>query len=171
MFIKRIEILSSETKYSHGVFSALLYQTEDHDPHKCPVFLSASNFDLNTFTLINPPGNICTYNEENSWFQIEFTQGMAVLHGLRLKRCSQSKMRNYKIICTGDANKPEEKWTTLIEINEKRNDEHELLDVYQFHKPSPPAKYVRMIQTGPNLDNEFYLKFIHFDLFGDYLDA
>ena len=86
-----------------------------------------------------------------------------------MKRCHPNKMRSYKIICTDDVYKAEEEWTTLIEINEETENEHKQLDIYEFTQPSPPTKYVRLIQTGPNWNNTLNLKFYHFDLFGNYL--
>ena len=78
-------------------------------------------------------------------------------------------MRNYRIICTDDVNKAEDEWTTLIEVEENGKDEHKILDIYEFSKQSPPCKYIRLLQTGPNWDDALNLVFIHFDLFGKYL--
>ena len=62
--IKRIEIFSSESKYSKGVFSTLINQSENHDPHKCPILISASNFDLTAFQSIDSSTKICTLNKK-----------------------------------------------------------------------------------------------------------
>ena len=169
IIIKRIELLSNEAKYSQGIFSTLVYESEDHDPRKCPVFMSASSNDFNAFHLIDSPKIICTDPKEHSWLQIEFTEGRAVLFGFRLKMYNEYKIRSYKIICTDNSHKPEESWTTLIEVNEGREDEHEQLEIYEFSQPSPPTKYVRLIQTGPNWGNTLNLILYHFDLFGNYL--
>ena len=83
-YFKRIELLSNESKYSRGVFSTLVSQSENHDPHKCPVLISASDFDFNTFHSIDSPNNICTFPNANSWFQIEFPKGKAIISGFRL---------------------------------------------------------------------------------------
>lgn len=64
--IKRIELLSNESEYSRGVFSTLINKSENHDPHKCPVLISASNFDFNSFHSIDSQTNICTLPIENS---------------------------------------------------------------------------------------------------------
>ena len=149
--LKRIELLSNEPVFAaSGVFASLVSNAENKDPHKCDVFISASKFDLNSFHSIDSRANICTYSKTNSWFQIEFTKGLAVINGYRLGRCEQGMMRSYKIICSDDENKKEEDWTTLMQVDEENEDEHETLDVYKFEKPSPPIKYVRLIQTGPN---------------------
>ena len=79
-------------------------------------------------------------------------------------------MKSYKIICTDDHNKPEEGWTTLIEVKEEIENEHELLDIYEFSQPSPPVKYVRLIQIRANWGNKLHLMFYHFDLFGNYFN-
>lgn len=39
---------------------------------------------------------------------------------------------------------------------------------YKFSKPSPPAKFIRIVQTEPNWENCLQLKFAHFDIFGAY---
>lgn len=168
--IKKFELLSSEPEYSNGIFQTLIEKSENHDPHKCPIFISSSYFDFNKFYTINVEigQNICTYDEENSWFQIELTQGFAILKGFRFKRSSNNMPKNYKIICTDDLNKPENSWITLIEINEKTKDEHQILDIYKFPHPSPPVKIIRLIQTGKNWDDADYLLFYHFDVFGVY---
>lgn len=167
--IKRIELLSNEDKYVQGVFQTLVYESEDHDPHKCPVLMSSSKYDFNTFHSIDSKNYIGTLGSDNSWIRIEFTRGSAILRGFRLKRDKTFKMRSYKIICTEDASKAEEEWTTLIEIEESKEDEHEILDIYKFSQPSPPTKYVKLIQTGPKWNGSKHLIFYHFDLFGDYI--
>ena len=131
--------------------------------------MSSSKFDFSTFYRINSQIVIGTYSRANSWFQIELTKGSAVLHGFRLKRNDKFKLRSYKLICSDDASKPVEEWTTLIEINEETKNEHELLDIYKFVQPSQPTKYVRLIQTGAAWNNELNLAFDHLDLFGDYI--
>ena len=168
LFIKGIELLSTDSKYSRGVFSTLVSESENEDPHKCPVIISAKYFDFNSFHALNAKYNICTYPRENSWFQVELTRGTAVLNGFRLRRCSPEKLRSYKVICTDDSSKPESSWTTLIEIHEKTKNEHELLDIYEFPQPSPPTRFIRLIQTRPNWIDDTRLEFIHFDLFGEY---
>lgn len=168
LFIKGIEILSSESKYSKGVFAKLVNECENRDPHTCPVIISSTNFDFNSFYLIDQTDNICTYAREKSWFQVELTRGTAILNGFRLKRSNPFKMRNYKIICTDDLNKPESDWKTLIEINEKTENEHKVLDIYEFAHPSPPVRFIKLIATGPDWDNDLRLRFYHFDLFGTY---
>ena len=110
-----------------------------------------------------------TSDIENSWFQIEFPKGKAIINGFRLKRCVQDKLQQYKIICTDDVYKPLEEWITLIEIDEKSKTEHEILDIYEFPQPSPPIKFIRLIQTGPNWDDNHYLEFYHLDFFGSYI--
>ena len=67
-----------------------------------------------------------------------------------------------------DANKPLNSWTTLIEIKEKAEDEHQKLDIYEFPRQSPPVKYVRLIQTGPTWNDKLFLMFFHLDFFGYY---
>ena len=98
------------------------------------------------------------------------TRGIAVLNGFRLKKGNNSsvKLRNFKLICTDDSSKPESSWTTLIEINEKTENEHEILDIYEFPHPSPPTRFVRIVQTGKNWGDNWFLLFYHFDLFGSY---
>ena len=166
--IRRIELLSDDARYAGGVFSRLVSESENQDPHKCPVFMSSSCFDFNTFHRIGTTNYVGTCPEANSWFQVELTRGTAVLHGFRLKRDEDCKMRSYKLICSDESRKPEEEWTTLIEINEGAENDHELLDIYRFAQPSPPTKYVRLIQTGPTWNNSLILTFHHFDLFGNY---
>lgn len=78
-------------------------------------------------------------------------------------------MKKYKIICTNDALKLEEEWITLFKIDEQSENEHEILDIYEFSKPSPPIKFVRIMQIGPNWGGKLNLKFYHFDLFGEYI--
>ena len=168
LYIKGIELLSSESRYSKGVFKTLVDESEDKDPHKCPVIISASYFDFNNFYRVDSKINTYTYDFENSWFQVELTRGTAILNGFRLKRCGKFRLKSYKLICTFFSSKPESSWTKLIEINEKSNDEHGLLDIYEFPHPSPPTRFVRLVQTGRGWNNDLQLRFFHFDLFGSY---
>ncbi|KAK8883083.1 hypothetical protein M9Y10_045731 [Tritrichomonas musculus] len=166
--IKGFELLSSESKYSKGVFATLVNESKSKDQHKCPVVASAYNFDFNRFHSIDTKSNIYTFGFKNSWFQIELTRGTAVLSGFRLMRCNPEKIRNFKLICTNDPRMPESSWTKLIEINEKTEKEHKVIDIYEFPNPSPPTKFVRIVQTGHNWVNDDFLVFQHFDLFGFY---
>ncbi|KAK8857398.1 hypothetical protein M9Y10_015803 [Tritrichomonas musculus] len=166
--IKRIEFLSSEPKYSGGVFNALVSSCPNKDPHLCPAIISSSNFDFNTFHSLNPQSTICTFALENSWFQIELTSGFAILKGFRIKYCNSCRIKSCKIICTDDVKKPIDDWTTLIEIKQT-NQYRYIPDTYEFSQFSPPARYIRLIQTGPNSEKNLFLKFRHFDLFGIYI--
>ena len=168
LLIKGTELLSTDSKYSRGVFSTLVGERENEDQRKCPVIISAPSFDFNSFHSPNAEYVICTHPYENSWFQVELTRGTAVLNGFRLKRCNPGKLRSYKVICTDDSSKPESSWTILIEINEKTENEHELLDIYEFAHPNPPTRIVRLVQTGKNWSDNLHLHFFHFDLFGSY---
>ena len=163
-----IELFSTEEKYEKGVFMTLIENNEFNDPHKCPFIISSSGFDFNSFYLINKSQGISTFDDNNSWFQIEFTQGLAILNGFRLKRTKHNKIREFKIVSTDDVNTPIEKWLTLFEFNEK-NDEFKSFDIFQFDQASQPTKFVRIIQTGPNWDNGFHFILIHIDFFGSYL--
>ncbi|KAK8888185.1 hypothetical protein M9Y10_039249 [Tritrichomonas musculus] len=164
---KGFELLSTDEKYSKGVFATLVEESENNDPHKCPVIIYAQCFDHNCFYSLKPQTNIFTWGCENSWFQVELTRGTAIIIGFRLKRCD-IMLKTYKLICTDDPSKPESSWTTLIEINEKAKDEHEDLDIYEFPHPSPPTRFVRLVQTGKNWNDSYVLSFYHFDLFGSY---
>ena len=168
LWIKGIELLSTESKYSKGVFATLVEESENKDPHKCPVIISALHFDLNSFHSLNSKYNTWTYGNENSWFQVELTKGTVVLNGFRLKRYGSGMLKSYKLICTDDPSKPESSWTKLIEINEKTKDEHEKLDIYEFPHPSPPTRFVRLVMTGKDWSDSLNLRFFHFDLFGSY---
>ena len=168
LYIKGIELLSPEAKYLRGVFATLVDESINKDPHKCPVIISAPWFDLNHFYLLNASDTIFTFALPNSWFQVELTQGTAVLTGFRLKRRNSSKMKSYKLICLDDSNKQEISWITLMEIDEKSENEHEELGIYIFPHPSPPTRIVRLIQTGPDWSGKLSLTFYHFDLFGTY---
>lgn len=130
VFIKGIEIMSPEDKYSKRVFAALAAESENNDPRRCPVIISAKWYDHNRFHSINSKSITSTYPWKNFWFQVELTKGVAILYGFRLKKNNSSKLKSYKLICTDDSSKPESAWTTLIEINEKSENEHE--NIYEF---------------------------------------
>lgn len=147
-------------KYSEGVFSTFIIKSENHDPHKCPVIITSSYFDLNKYFLLETDRNICTYDKENSWFQIELTKGMVIIEGFRLGRCQHDiKMKKYTIKCTDDISKPYESWIELIQIDEKEENEHKITDIYELNHPSPPSKFIRIQQTGKNWGDDYYLAF------------
>lgn len=123
-------LLSPEDKYSKGVFAALAAESENNDPRRCPVIISAKWYDHNRFHSINSKSVTWTYPWKNSWFQVELTKGVAILYGFRLKKNNSSKLKSYKLICTDDSRNPESAWTILIEINEKSENEHE--NIYEF---------------------------------------
>lgn len=94
---------------------------------------------------------------------------MAVISAVRIKKCNVGEPKSFKIICSDNANKPMYQWTTLININEKSKNEHQLLDLYTFAKASPPTRIIRLLMTGKNWSDEFYLTIRHFDIFGTYI--
>ena len=163
--IKRIEILSSEDKFSKGVFTTLIESSENHDPHKCPVIVSATSHDNNSFYLSDTNKNVYMTNI-NQWFQIEFICGQVILCGFRLKKGKITKIKNFKIICTNDVNKPEENWETLFEINEQEQND---FATYEFNQPSHPIKFVRLMQIGTSWNNQKAFSFKHLDFFGAYV--
>ena len=85
-----------------------------------------------------------------------------------MKKNKKHKLKSFKIICSDDINKPIEEWTTLIEVDEEKEDEHQDLDIYKFTRPSPPTKIIRLIMTNSTWDNKNYLIFYHIDYFGSY---
>lgn len=143
--IKRIEILSPDAGSSNEYFRSLVQKSENHDPHKCPVNIEVHCFGFNYFHLIDEPSNTFTFNYPNSWFQVELTRGLAVLKGIRIKKRFSSTLNSFKIICTDNANKNENSWINLLEVDEKPRDEKQLLFVYEFPHPSPPIRFVSVI--------------------------
>ncbi|KAK8896527.1 hypothetical protein M9Y10_014435 [Tritrichomonas musculus] len=168
IYFKRFELLSSDNKYKKGVFRTLVDQSESNDPHKCGVIVNSNVFDYKSFYNVDSNTNIYIDPFQNSWFQIELTKGKVIMTGFRLKRCGVGKLKSYKIVGSDDINTPIEKWTKLIEIDEKKEDEHKKLDTYKLPRPSPPIKVIRLIRTGVNWNNNLNLKFYHFDIFGSY---
>lgn len=166
---KRFEILSNEPKYSEGVFYTLVGESENRDPHKSAVHITSSRFDFNSFHLLNSQNSISIFISENSWFQVELTQGSAIITGIALKKNSNNKLRSFKIIGTHDNKIPVETWPTLIQVDEKTEDEHEILDMYEFDHPSPPVKFIRMVQTDNSWSGNLKLSFYYFDIFGIYI--
>lgn len=57
----------------------------------------------------------------------------------------------------------------MININEKSKNEHQLLDLYTFAKESPPTRFIRLLMTGKNWSDEFFLTIFHIDIFGTYI--
>lgn len=170
ILFKRIEIMTvtAIAERPKEYFANLIELSENKDPHKCPVCINATAFDFNAFVALDSSKNI-GINGPNSWFQIELTNGLAILTGCRILRCKDpNKLKSYKIICTNDIEKPISSWTTLLVIDEKSKNEHDILGVFRFQIQSPPVKYVRIVMTGPNWNNQFFLSFFHFDLFGIY---
>lgn len=164
LHIQKIEILSNDPKYSKGIFSSLIELSENHDPHKCAVKITASYFDLSDFYSLDAKSSVWTYSYGNSWFQIELTNGLAILNGFRIKKV---EMKSFKIICTNNEKEPIESWTELININEKEKNENNFI-IYKFSRPSPPIRFIRLIQTGPDLNDNLSLFLYHIDFFGCY---
>ena len=78
------------------------------------------------------------------------------------------KPKSYKVICSDDIEKPLNSWTTLMVADEKTKYDHDVLGIFKFPLQSPPVKFVRIVLTGSNWNNQFLLSFYHFDLFGRY---
>ena len=165
--LKRFEILSEDQKYSKGVFDTLVQSCENQDPHKCNVLNSASLYDFNSFYLIDNTKQICTCGKkEKSWFQIELTKGLAVISHCRIKMISEDLyLKSFRIVGSNDCNIPVDEWKEIYSVDDNK---HELLDIYEFPKPSPPIKYVRLIMIEVKNPKYNYLAFYHLDFFGYY---
>ncbi|KAK8846002.1 hypothetical protein M9Y10_020947 [Tritrichomonas musculus] len=138
------------------------------DIHKSRILINSPDYDFNLVHLLNAK-KFCFVSGLNSWFQIELTAGLAIISGFRLKRCQITKMKSYKIIASDDISKDIDSWTTLIDIDEKTENEHQIADVYQLPNPSPPVKFIRIVQTGPSWNGKNEMQFYHFDIFGTYV--
>lgn len=164
----KMEILVTDEKYPDGVFKKLLEEADDHDPHKIRAVVSSSNYDSNSFHLLDADYYMFVTGL-NSWFQVELAGGLVIIDGFRLKRCKLTKMKSYKIICTDDFRKPSDSWITLMDIDEKSEEEHQIVDIYRLPHPSPPVRFVRIVLTGKTWNNQDVLQFFHFDIFGTYV--
>lgn len=166
LFIKRIELLSPESKYSKGVFTKLIEESESKDPHKCNVLISASSFDLNSFHLVNNSSKIfCESKKVDLWFQVELTRGSAIITGFRIVK---RELKSYKVIASDDVNKPIDSWIKLFEVSETENRNSRTCDVFELPHPSPLVRFVRLVLTGPNWKGNISFKIRHFDIFGYY---
>ena len=54
----------------------------------------------------------------------------------------------------------------MLSVNEKDENEHELLDIYKFTHSSPPIRFIRLVQTDKNWKNKNVCGLVHFDIFG-----
>lgn len=180
--LRRIEILSSDCKYSGGVFKTLLNQSPNHDVHKCPLIISSPLFDHNNFHSINSTKCIGIYDGSDKWFQVELTKGKAEIIAFRLGKNVKAisvpnsnvfkkyTLKSFKIIGTDVFKDDIESWTTLLDINEKSIDDSNPLEIYPLPSKSAPVKYIRIVLTGPSFENDHLLIFYHFDFFGVYLN-
>ena len=157
---------ATDEKYSMGVFSTMIDQNVNHDPHKVPIYISNSYNNSDSFHLFSDKYQISSCNDDNSWFQVEFVRCFAILTGFRLKKSSPSKLRKYKVICTDNISNTIESWKTLIEINEKTENENKDFDIYRFPNISPPVRYIRLVNIGKTWNDNNYLCFYHLDFFG-----
>lgn len=165
--LKRIEILSPDSKYQNGVFSTLIEESKSKDSHNCGVLISTTDFDFNSFHSIDSKTIIQTYPfDEDQWFQIELTKGMALIHAIRIKN---NQLKAFKVLATDDKRKPLDSWIKLIEVKEKSANLHKKLAIYNLDCPSPPVNVIRIIQISPSWDNNKRLVLYHFDIFGYYI--
>lgn len=149
LHIKMIELLSANKESTKGIFETVIGSNKD--PHKCGV------------TILTNDTNVCTHPLNNSWYQIELRTKTSI-NGFILKRFNHSKLKSYKVICTDDSRKPQSSWTTLININESSPNENLVNQYYEFPRPSPPTKFVRLVSTGRDWNGDLGLKFVDFRL-------
>ncbi|KAK8844441.1 hypothetical protein M9Y10_024299 [Tritrichomonas musculus] len=161
-----IELFTPE---NNAIFQSLL-ESHNHDRHKCGVFLKASHYDTNYFYLKDNSNHwITTNNVAFSWLQIELTKGYTILTGFKLRKTETFKTLHYKIIATDDKNKEEHLWKTLYKTEDKGKDEVNIVRV--FNELSPRIKFIRIVHTGKNSQNNFELKLNNFDIFGYYFEG
>lgn len=163
--LKRVEFLSPNQEYSQGVFAKLVDECENKDPHRCDVLLSASEFDFNSFFLVDSKRRLLTFKTKAE-FQIEMTKGTVIIHAIRMRN---NKIKSFKIVASDNKNKKIEKWFELINVREKPMKDDKKSELFILNQPSPPVRFVRVIQTEPTWDGDKRLIIYHFDIFGYYL--
>ena len=163
--MKRVELLSPNNKYSKGVFAKLVGESENQDPHRCGVFISATEFDFNSFHLVDSKSRMLTYRSKPE-FQVELTRGTVIIHAIRM---SNYNIKSFRIIASDDGNKPLNSWYELLNVRGKPRKENRECDIYNLNHPSPPVRFIRVIQTEPTWDGNRRLIIYHFDIFGYYL--
>lgn len=161
--IKRMDF---QTDQCEGFYFENLLKTLQ-DPHKIPVSITAKYFDVYSFTLMNPPSYVCTFDAPSpSWFQIEFSEGQICMTGYRLKKHESLRIRSWMVKGTNDPSLDMDHWNVIHKVSEEK--EGPLFGVFSCEK-SEPYKYIRIIMDGPAWNDRCYLAFWHFEVFGDYI--
>lgn len=164
IIIGKIEILSPEKRFSEGVFATLINESKEKDPHKCNVFISATNYDPNFFHLCDTSHKVLVSISGHSWFQVELIKGSAIISGFRIKAIN---FKCFKIIATNDCKESEDNWVTLFDSTNDEDDQK--FNISKAIDPSPPVSFIRIVKTNVDVKNNGAFEFKHFEIFGDYL--
>lgn len=164
-----VELFSDEHK--DGVFKDLIEKSDYKDPHRCGVFISATQYSTNEFYHFQEKEPnmyvICTLNfEKNSWFKIELTKGNAIITGFIFQKAESHHPVDYKIIASIDDKKDEKEWLLLHEGIKESGNERIIKKRFDEYKP---AKFIKIVLTGKNDRSNYELCFCHFDIYGFYL--
>lgn len=163
-----VELFSDEHK--DGVFKYLIQNSHNHDPHRCGVFISATQYCTNKFYHFQDevPNMyfIASLNfDEDSWFKIELTKGKAIITGFVFQKCGSPYLVDYKIIASDDDKKDEKDWLLLHEGKKESTKELIIKNRFDEYKP---ARFIKIVLTGKNSRNDYQLDFSHFEIFGFY---
>lgn len=153
----KIELYSTDEKYKGGVFKSLMKQY-GNDPHKIHVLHSSKTFDHNSFHNIDANTNVCTFDGDDQYFEIEFSKGRMSVNGMRIQTID-----NKEFLLKGSNNKAlsNEEWETIKIKEPTPMKSHNTLWFYEVES-STPYKYFRIIGKGR-------MQFQHLDFFGSYL--
>ena len=161
--IKNIEFYSDDPDYLGGIFKTLV-EKAGGDPHKADVYITSSNFDFKRFHKISPSRTLCTlYDEEPPWFQVELTNGKAIVNGYRVQILDNFPITRWKVLGSNDG----ESWETIHEVDAKPS---EISTLMTFNVSSKnPFSLFRFVNTMENTNDDLKLRLKHFDIFGVYL--
>lgn len=163
-----VELFSEDNK---NIFKDLIEKSNFHDPHRCGVYISATQYDTNKFYHFQDslPNRyvIATLNyESDSWFKIELTKGKAIITGFIFQKGDSHFPIDYKIIASDNDEKDEKDWLLL---HEGKGESIEELVIKKHFNEYKPARFIKIVLTGKNNNSDYQLDFCHFDIFGFYL--
>jgi hypothetical protein len=160
--LKNIEVFSDHPEFQSGVFRTLVGRVEDC--HRASVLVTASNFDFQSFHLIEAPANLCTLvDAEPPWIQFELVKGWALMHGYRFKHVPVQLFGEWSVQGSNNL----QTWAVIDRRREPPGTV--LLKVYEC-RASMAFRYFRFVYEVQQTKRTLKLRIRHFDIFGEYFE-
>ena len=157
------ELLGQYRSYRDGVFRGIFSWGEDDAWRSFDV--RARDIDGSKIHIRDTQANICTFDGDQEWLEVEIVRGSLLVSGYELRK-PETRMRVWSLWGSNDRSLDLDEWD-LIHRNREQDQTDE---VQQFQCSWPtPFRYLRLVNEGPDWDGDKRINLYYFDVSGTFI--